>query len=251
MLHHKTIGDGLAVTFIHGFTQTGQTWLPVLQQMGIALSATLIDAPGHGDSLNGKRSLTHTAANIAEVMTPGVLVGYSMGARMALHVALQSPHTVTALVLISGTAGIDSDDERATRRESDTVLASRIIDIGVAAFIDEWLALPMFARLTQDAANIPERLRNTAEGLADSLVYAGTGTQTPLWDSLAELKMPVLLIAGELDQKFVAHATRMHELIPNSEIHIVKNAGHTVQLEQTGIFTTILENFVTSGNSEK
>jgi 2-succinyl-6-hydroxy-2,4-cyclohexadiene-1-carboxylate synthase len=251
MLHHTTIGNGLAVTFIHGFTQTGQSWSPVLEQMDIALSATLIDAPGHGDSLNGKRSLTQTAADITEAMTPGVLVGYSMGARMALHVALQSPHTVTALVLISGTAGIDSDDERTTRLESDTVLASRIIDIGVAAFIEEWLALPMFARLTKDAANIPERLRNTAEGLADSLVYAGTGTQTPLWGSLAKLNMPVLLIAGELDHKFVAQATRMHELIPNSEIHIVKNAGHTVQLEQTEVFTTLLKNFITSGNSEK
>ena len=251
MLQHTVVGEGPSVTFLHGFTQTGHTWLPVLEVLGTAVSATLIDAPGHAESLDGKQSLVDTATEIAELMPPGILVGYSMGARLALHVALQTPNKVTTLVLISGTAGIDSEVERSTRRDSDALLASRIIEIGVPAFVDEWLALPMFAGLSEQTANIPERLRNTAQGLADSLMYAGTGSQTPLWESLSQLTMPVILIAGERDEKFVSLAKRMHALIPHSVLHVVPEAGHTVHLEQAEKFASILRPVIASSNSEK
>lgn len=251
MLQYTVNGDGPTVTFLHGFTQSGQTWLPVLDVLGNDVTATLIDAPGHGGSLDGKRSLDDTASDIAEIMPTGILVGYSMGARMALHVALQSPNQVTTLVLISGTAGIESETDRTTRRDSDARLASRILEIGVPAFVNEWLALPMFAGLTEQTADIPERLRNTAQGLADSLIYAGTGSQTPLWESLCRLTMPVHLIAGERDEKFVAQAKRMHQLIPESVLHIVPSAGHTVHLEQPEMFASILRSVIASGNSEK
>lgn len=251
MLQHTVVGEGPSVTFLHGFTQTGHTWLPVLEKLGIDVEATLIDAPGHGESLDGKQSLADTAAEIAELMPTGILVGYSMGARMALHVALQSPNKVTTLVLISGTAGIESETDRTTRRDSDARLASRILEIGVPAFVDEWLALPMFAGLTEKTADLPERLRNTAQGLAESLIYAGTGTQTPLWETLSQLAMPVILIAGERDEKFVAHAQRMHALIPNSDLHVVPDAGHTVHLEQAERFASILGPVIASSNSEK
>ena len=251
MLQYTVSGDGPTVTFLHGFTQTSQTWIPVLDVLGSEVTATLIDAPGHGESFDGKRSLVDTATDIAEIMPTGILVGYSMGARMALHVALQSPNKVTALVLISGTAGIDSETDRMTRRDSDARLASRILDIGVPAFVEEWLALPMFAGLTEKTADIPERLRNSAQGLADSLIHAGTGTQTPMWESLSRLTMPVHLIAGESDEKFVAQAQRMHQLIPESVLHIVPNAGHIVHLEQPEIFASILRSIIASSNSEK
>ena len=251
MLHFTNVGSGPAVTFLHGFTQTGHTWLPVLEKLGIDVEATLIDAPGHGDNIDGKQSLNESAAEIAGMMPKGVLIGYSMGARLALHVALSSPEKVKKLVLISGTAGMESETERTARRTSDALLASRIVEIGVPAFIDEWLALPMFAGLTAAIANIPERLRNTAQGLADSLVHAGTGTQIPMWESLVNLEMPVLLLAGEQDEKFTAQATRMNGLIPNSELHIVANAGHTVHLEQPDVFASIVRDFITSGDGEK
>ena len=245
-LAHITIGEGRPVAFVHGFTQTGRTWLPVIESLGVEISATLIDAPGHGASTNGKRTLIETASDIRDVMAPGFLVGYSMGARMALHTALMAPERVTALVLISGTAGIENESERASRRANDLALSQRIMHIGVDAFIDEWLDLPMFQGLSREAANIPERVRNTAQGLADSLNFAGTGTQEPLWEELHKLHMPVLIVAGVDDAKFVDAAVRMSEKITHSTLCVVPNAGHTVHLEQPNQFNELFEAFLTS-----
>jgi 2-succinyl-6-hydroxy-2,4-cyclohexadiene-1-carboxylate synthase len=177
-------------------------------------------------------------------MPDGVLVGYSMGARMALHTALLHPHKVEKLVLVSGTAGIDNPDEREQRRISDNALADRIEAIGVADFINEWLSNAMFANLSTEAAQIPNRLKNTARGLANSLRFAGTGTQFPLWNSLHQLQMPVLLITGENDQKFTLLAQRMSAEIPHSQLVTIPSCGHTVHLEKHEAFTDVLKHFL-------
>jgi len=190
-----------------------------------------LDAPGHGNNTNGVRSLPQCADDIAAAMQPGILVGYSMGARMALHVALQHPTMVSQLVLISGTPGLVTEAERTARRKSDNDLAERIETIGLSAFLDEWLALPIFSGLDEKTNQREDRLRNTEKGLADSLRYAGTGTQEPQWSNLQQLSMPVHLVVGEHDEKFTAIAEQMKPLISTSEMTVVANAGHTVHLE--------------------
>jgi pimeloyl-ACP methyl ester carboxylesterase len=122
-------------------------------------TALCLDAPGHGNNDNGARSLAQSADDIASAIQPGILVGYSMGARIALHVALQHPETVSQLVLISGTPGLTTQAERATRIQSDNELANRIEQIGTSAFIDEWLALPIFSGLTDQTNQ-----RNSQDG---------------------------------------------------------------------------------------
>jgi 2-succinyl-6-hydroxy-2,4-cyclohexadiene-1-carboxylate synthase len=177
-------------------------------------------------------------------MQPGVLVGYSMGARMALHVALAHPQKVTALVLISGTPGLRTETERAARRNSDNELADHIELIGTEAFIDEWLALPMFAGLNSTNNGRVERLRNTATGLADSLRYAGTGTQLSLWDNITQLQTPVHLISGERDEKFTELAQQMHSVIPQSTLNVIPHVGHTVHLENPIITASLLDQII-------
>jgi 2-succinyl-6-hydroxy-2,4-cyclohexadiene-1-carboxylate synthase len=231
------------MTFVHGFTQTSRSWNHVIDVLSPHFSCSSLDAPGHGGSINGKRTLPECGDDIAESMTAGILVGYSMGARMALHTALQHPEMVTKLVLISGTAGIDNPSERSSRRASDNELAERIMSIGVQQFITEWLALPMFSGLTSETAQVSERLRNSPEGLSHSLRFAGTGTQEPLWNRLRELSMPVLLIAGENDEKFVQLARRLHEHMLSSQLEIVHQSGHTVHLEQPKEFIRLLTEF--------
>lgn len=240
ILAASTHGDGRDATFLHGFTQTRESWLPVVRRLD-GVRATLVDAPGHGGSPDGSRSLWQAADDVAETMPRGVLVGYSMGARIALHTALSHPDRVTALVLVSGTAGIEDPAERDARRRSDGELASRIESIGVPAFLDEWLANPMFAGLDAASAMLHDRLRNTAQGLAASLRNAGTGTQDDLWPRLSGLHMPVLLVCGALDTKFVSIARRMHGLIPGSALETVEGAGHTVHLEDTEGFVQVLD----------
>jgi 2-succinyl-6-hydroxy-2,4-cyclohexadiene-1-carboxylate synthase len=202
------------------------------------------DAPGHGNNPDGQRSLTQYAEDIASTMQTGVLVGYSMGARMALHVALAHPQKVTALVLISGTPGLHTETERAARRDSDDDLADHIELIGTETFIDEWLALPMFAGLNSTNNGRSERLRNTANGLADSLRYAGTGTQLSLWDNITQLQMPVHLISGERDEKFTELAQQMHSAIPQSTLNVIPHVGHTVHLENPKITASLLDKII-------
>ena len=239
-----TRGTGTHLTFIHGFTQTKESWIPVIDALPQKYAFELFDAPGHGETSNGQRTLSETGGDVAESMTPGVLIGYSMGARIALHTALQHPEKVTALVLVSGTAGIDADDERASRRSSDESLANRILKIGVSAFIEEWLSNPMFQGLSRELADAPSRCTNTADGLGDSLRFAGTGTQEPLWDQLHKLNIPVLLVVGENDQKFTELGNRMSALLPDCELHVIKGVGHTCHLEDINAFTAILQEWL-------
>ena len=245
ILAHETRGDGLDVSFVHGFTQTRTSWLPVVDRLR-DVRCTLIDAPGHGGSIDGSRSLPEAGDDIATTMPKGTLVGYSMGARMALHAALSHPGTVTSLVLVSGTPGLESEEERRARRSSDESLAERIEDIGVPAFVDEWLANPMFAGLSSEAAMRDERLANTAHGLAESLRHCGTGTQENLWPRLPALAMPVLVVCGSEDAKFSSIARRMHDAIPGSELFVVSGAGHTVHLERTEEFVSTLGRWLTT-----
>ena len=203
-----------------------------------------LDAPGHGTNKNGARSLPQCAEDIALAMKPGILVGYSMGARMALHVALQFPRMVSQLVLISGTPGLKTELERSARIQSDCELANRIENIGTHAFIDEWLALPMFSGLSSETNQRSDRLRNTEQGLAESLRFAGTGTQEPQWSNLQQLYMPVHLIVGERDEKFTAIAREMKPLISTSEMTVVANVGHTVHLEDPATIAQLLDSII-------
>ena len=224
-------GSGRSVAFVHGFTQTRRSWAPLLRQLDTPMEVCTIDAPGHGDSTDGSRSVAQAGDDIAETMSRGTLVGYSMGARMSLHAALQHPRHVTGLVLISGTPGIEDPQARADRRSADEALALRLETEGLEAFIDRWLALPMFAGLSPETDQRADRLTNVAVRLAESLRHAGVGTQVDVWDRLDSLTMPVLLIAGANDSKFTNTARRMHERIPQSTLVILDDVGHTAHLE--------------------
>ena len=163
-----------------------------------------------------------------------MLVGYSMGGRIALYAALALPAIVERLVLIGASPGLADAAERERRRRDDEALADRIEAIGVTAFAEEWGAQPLFAG--QDprvaAAAHADRLRNTPDGLAAALRGLGTGVMTPLWGRLGELAMPVTLVAGERDAKFREIAERMAAALPAARLEVVPGAGHAVQLER-------------------
>lgn len=242
-LSAQVIGEGAPFAFLHGFTQTRDSWLPLLASLKSPIQATLFDAPDHGDT-TASLNLTQTAAAIAAEAPQHSLVGYSMGARMSLMAAVENPGLFPRLILISGTAGLDTEVERQQRRDSDEALARRIESIGVPAFIEEWLANPLFAGLSRDKARVTDRLTNSAHGLASSLRLCGTGNQPPLWEQLHALPMPVLIIAGDMDPKFCALADRMHSLIPHSDLHIVPGAGHTVHLEKTEACAAVIDEWL-------
>jgi 2-succinyl-6-hydroxy-2,4-cyclohexadiene-1-carboxylate synthase len=212
--------------------------------MQTEFTSQCLDAPGHGANVDGVRSLPQCADDITGAMQPGILIGYSMGARMALHVALQQPKMVSQLVLISGTPGLKTESERKARRQSDNELADRIEKVGTPAFIDEWLALPIFSGLTKETNQRTDRLHNSPKGLADSLRNAGTGTQDSQWEHLHRLTMPVHLIVGQTDAKFTSIANEMTSLLQSCEMRVVSNVGHTVHLEDPTTTSQMLDSII-------
>lgn len=232
-LHGERDGDGPRLVLLHGFGQTGRCWGPLVAALAADHEVVRLDAPGHGASSDVAADLPTTGRLAAEAGGPATYVGYSMGARMALHVATEAPDAVRGLVLISGTPGIEDPAERAQRRARDAELADSIRRGGVDAFVDRWLAQPMFAGLPPEARFDDERRRNPAEGLARSLELAGTGEQRPLWDRLGELRVPVLVVAGAEDSRYAAIARRMAEAIgDHARLALVPGAGHSAHLER-------------------
>jgi 2-succinyl-6-hydroxy-2,4-cyclohexadiene-1-carboxylate synthase len=233
------------VVLLHGFTQSGRAWEPLARRLSAVHRVIAVDAPGHGGSAEVDADLLAGAELVGAAGGRAAYVGYSMGGRLALHLALAHPDLVTRLVLVSATAGIDDPGQRADRRRSDDGLADRIEREGVEAFLRWWLSRPLFATLPAGAAAVDSRLGNTAAGLASSLRRAGTGTQEPLWDRLGELSMPVLVVAGELDGAYLDVARRLVEGIgANATLAPVAGAGHAVPLEAPEAFAAALEAFL-------
>lgn len=241
-LAQRSRGSGRRLVLVHGFTQTARSWDSIVDRLGAGVETVAVDAPGHGDSADVRADLWRGAALLGDTGGPATYVGYSMGGRLCLHLAVARPDLVERLVLVSTTAGIDDDAERAARRRSDDELAASIETEGMERFLDRWVAQPLFAALPD--LGLEDRRRNTVAGLASSLRLAGTGTQQPLWDRLPALTMPVLVVAGALDTRFVALAERIAGLLPAATLAVVAGAGHTVHLEQPAAFADILRTWL-------
>lgn len=226
------------LVLLHGFTQTGRSWQPVLHALAGRYRAVAPDLPGHGE-FAARRPASFAACDAylrALALDPITLAGYSMGGRMALHAALSLGDRIDRLVLIGASPGLADPAERAARAAEDAALADRIEAIGLEAFVHEWSAQPLFAGIPRgvaDAANA-DRMRNTASGLAAALRGLGTGVMPSLWERLGELALPVELVVGERDDKFRAIGERMESALPDARLHVVPGAGHAVQLEAPG-----------------
>ena len=240
-LHGERDGAGPRVVLLHGFGQTARCWGPLAPALARDHEVVRLDAPGHGGSSGVAADLPTTGRLVAAAGGDAVYLGYSMGARMALHVATEAPGVVRGLVLVGGTPGIEDDGERAARRAADRELAARIRAQGVPAFVERWLDQPLFAGLPAAARFDDERRRNTADGLATSLELAGTGAQAPLWDRLPAIEPPVLVVAGADDAKYAGIARRTAAAIgANARVALVEGAGHSAHLEQSGRFTALV-----------
>lgn len=234
----------LRLVLLHGFTQTGRSWEQVVAPWRASAQVVLPDLPGHGTG-GPARPLSEAALDLAARHGPAVWIGYSLGGRHALEVALARPDVVEALVLVGATAGLEDPSERSARRSSDDALARSLEHHGLEAFLDRWLALPLFAGLPPERAGREERLGNTVDGLAGSLRLAGTGTQEPSWHRLGTLTMPVLVLAGAEDHKFSELGRRLSAGIgAGARFETVPGAGHSAHLEQPEAFRAAVERFL-------
>ena len=221
---------------LHGFTQTGASWERVEAALAGRYRVVTPDIRGHGTA--GDAEPVTLAAVIDDVAATAdgrfTLAGYSMGGRIALHVALAlGAERVERLVLIGASPGLADPSGRAARVASDEALAARVEEMTIEAFEREWGATPVLAGQADSvrAAVRADRLRNAPAGLARALRGLGTGALPPLWDRLSELTVPVTLIVGERDTKFRAIADEMAAGLPSAEIVVIEGVGHAAHLE--------------------
>ena len=245
---HRVVDGGPRtgrVVLVHGFTQTLAAWGVVGERLARRREVVRVDLPGHGGSGRVRVGFGEAAGLVGAAGGAGTYVGYSRGGRLCLRLALDRPDLVEGLVLVGASPGIADPVARAERRAADELLAGQVEREGVAVFLDRWLAGPLFAGLPEAAAGRAERLANSPEGLAYALRRLGTGVQEPLWDRLAGLRPPALLVAGEQDAKFSAIARQMAAAIgPSARVAIVPGAGHAVQLERPAELAALVEAFV-------
>jgi 2-succinyl-6-hydroxy-2,4-cyclohexadiene-1-carboxylate synthase len=240
------------LVFLHGFTQTHHHWHGpahlVTERLETAPALAFVDLPGHGLARDDRHGdIDSCGPRLIDLAGRGTYVGYSMGGRIALVAAAAGALAVERLVLIGATPGIEDDDERAARARQDEQRARHLEEVGVGAFLDEWLALPMFARLPADPTGVARRRSNTVAGLAHSLRAYGTGAQTPIWDRLGSIGIPVLVVAGALDTKFVDIGERMAAALPRARFTTIADAGHAAHAERPAATATVIADWLSDG----
>ncbi len=243
---------------LHGFTGSTVTWNRLASSVSHVARPIAIDQLGHGQSDAPADSARYAAepcvddiATLLDVLEVdrAIILGYSMGGRLALHFAHCHPDRLLALVLESAAPGIQTADERTARMASDEKLAQIVEREGIAAFVNRWEKLPLFdslARLPEEmrVALRAQRLSNRPRGLAGSLRGFGAAVPAPLFDSLPNLTTPTQIIVGGLDTKYTELGHDMAARLPNARLDVVPDAGHNVHLERPDQFAAILRRFI-------
>lgn len=249
-------GSGRPLLLLHGFTGGAVAWADHLEKLAEGHRVLAPDLPGHGGTaaLAGQTSVEWTADALAALleergMVPADVVGYSLGARIALRLAVTHPGAVRRLVLESPSAGIESAPARAGRRAADEALAARIEHDGVDGFVADWERNPIFAghaSLPQERAARIRAMRraNGAAGLAASLREAGQGAMEPLFDRLAGIGATTLVIAGAQDAIGRPRAEKVAAGIPGARLAVIEDAGHTPHDEQPDTFRRLVLDFL-------
>jgi 2-succinyl-6-hydroxy-2,4-cyclohexadiene-1-carboxylate synthase len=225
------------VLFIPGFMQRGDAWRPVAELLPERYPSRLLDHAEH--SFEGRlREIAEAGAD--------VLVGYSLGGRLALRAALRSPGSFSAVVLVGSTAGLEEGPLRVQRVEADEKLASWMEAMPIEDIVALWERQPLFADQSETLVEEqrPGRLSHDPRQLALLLRTAGQGTLDPVWDELHSFELPLLAIAGARDDGYSAAAKRMASVAPNARAAIVEEAGHAPQLQQPARVAELIRAFL-------
>jgi 2-succinyl-6-hydroxy-2,4-cyclohexadiene-1-carboxylate synthase len=181
--------------------------------------------------------------------TPKILLGYSMGGRLALHALLENPHPWQAAVIVSAHPGLANPAERESRRTADAAWAARALTGNWHEFLDAWNAQPVLGtalpRDERATAAMALHRREIARGFIDWSL----GAQEPLWDRLSSITLPVLWVAGENDAKFLDLARRAVAAMPQARLAVAPDAGHRVPWEAEQWLARETAVFLTSGGA--
>lgn len=252
-------GEGFPLILLHGFTGDTTTWSPFYEALGSGSKCYAVDIIGHGKSDSPAETDRYRMMSVADDLfllmeklgiAKADILGYSMGGRLALSLAQKYPAKVRKLVLESSSPGL-MEDERKERIQHDEKLAAFIEERGIKDFVDHWENIPLF----NSQASLPkasreriraQRLKNSQQGLANSLRGMGTGMQPSWWEDLEKLELETLLLTGSLDEKFCLIAQKMSERLPKCRWQTVEGCGHAIHVEDPEKFVTIVKGFLSN-----
>lgn len=244
------------ILFLHGFMGNCDAFAAVIAQLAEQYGCWAVDIPGHGQTrvaggLDSYRMETVAQGIVqfldAQGTVPCALVGYSMGGRLALYLALQFPDYFSRVVLESASPGLQTAAERAQRRQRDEQLAQALETMDFPKFLNRWYGQPLFDSLRAHAdfeQMLASRLSNDPQALARSLRGMGTGSQPSLWPPLSTICTPLLLVVGSLDAKFIAINRTMAALCDSAHLEIVQGCGHNVHVENPAVFAQTVSQFL-------
>jgi 2-succinyl-6-hydroxy-2,4-cyclohexadiene-1-carboxylate synthase len=257
--HGAPRGAGQApLLLLHGFAGDGTAWEPVRAGLGKAAPLLSVDLVGHGRSPAPEDPARYTldacVADLEAVLKrercgPVWAVGYSMGGRVALSLALARPRLLRGVVLVSTHPGLESIGDRNARAEADERLAQQILEKGMEWFAEYWLNLPLFHslwRIPEDRFNVEHqrRLKQRPEGLVRALRGMGAGQMPSYWDRLDGIDMPCLIVTGGEDERYSALGARMAMRVPGAELARIPEVGHAVHTEQPATFVRTVTAFL-------
>jgi 2-succinyl-6-hydroxy-2,4-cyclohexadiene-1-carboxylate synthase len=229
----------MRVLFIPGFMQRGEAWRPVAELLPQRYPSELLDHQAH--DYEGR------LAEVAAVGDGAVLVGYSLGGRLALRAALRDPGRYAGLVTVGATAGIEDPEARSARRRADDELAASFEEATIEEVVARWERQPVFAN--QSAALVEAqragRLSHDPRELALLLRSAGQGVLDPVWRELPTLgELPLLALAGARDEPYLRAARRLAQAVSRGRMAAIETAGHAAQSEQPQAVATLLAAFL-------
>ncbi len=247
------------VLFLHGFTGSAGDWNFVSKNIPHGFTPIFIDLIGHGSSAAPESIDKYSEKFQLEILDKLIdllaiqkiiLVGYSMGGRLALAFSINYPGKIKGLVLESSSFGIEDSNERNERIKSDELLASAIATIGISKFIDYWMSIPLFNSLAKiDLTKVQDMKEkkiktNSINGLKNSLVGFSQGKMNYYGNSLSTLNVKLLFICGELDKKYCNIGKSITQNSPNYKLQIVNDCGHNVHFEKPEEFLKLLNTFL-------
>jgi len=227
-----------AIVFVPGFMQPGAAWAAVAERLPERYPSVLLEHSEH--TYEGRLE------EIAAAGEGAVLCGYSLGGRLALRAALRDPARYAGLVTVGASAGIEAPATRAARAEADAKLASWMETQDIAQIVAVWERQPLFADQSDALLDEqrPGRLMQDPRALALLLRTAGQGALEPVWQELHSLGVPVLAVAGVLDERYCESARRIARSVPDGRAAVVELAGHAPQLQRPGEVASLLVDFL-------
>jgi 2-succinyl-6-hydroxy-2,4-cyclohexadiene-1-carboxylate synthase len=254
------------VLFIHGFTGNSEEWLPIIEQLPETFNYVAIDLIGHGKSDKPVNLIYYTTESIVDQIkfikdklspyNPIILIGYSMGGRVALSFAATYPKEIKGLILESSSAGIKNESERKKKYEEDLKLIDFINNHTMEEFIELWYDQEMFntqRRFSNDKIKKlhKKKYNNSKIGMMNILKGFSTGIMPPLHDKLKSIPVKTILISGELDTKYTFINSRIARGFKKAKHKVVKNSGHNTHLEAPQRFIEIVTNYLNQLSTEQ